>query len=247
HDRQRPKLDVYDSHLFLAVYAVRLEPGSDILRSTEIDVFVTRQALVTVRENDGFDIDEVVKAWDSRPQLAGNGVGYLLYGLLDQVVDGHFDIVQALDGQIEELEDRLFDDTPPGSDLQRHAFALRKNLVGLRRLVLPMREVLAALLRRDLHVVEPALAPYYQDVFDHVLRVTEWTDSLRDLVSNIRETHLSQQGYRLNTIMKKITGVAAVVAVPTMVFGFYGQNVPFPGSEQPVGFWTSTIVTALAC
>ncbi|WP_113698455.1 magnesium transporter CorA family protein [Nonomuraea lactucae] len=246
HDRQRPKLDVYDSHLFLAAYSVRLDEHG-ALDATEIDMFVTRQALVTVRENDRVDIEQVVKAWDASRELAAHGVGYLLHAVLDHLVDGHFEVIQALDEQIEHLEDQLFDGQTPGPGLQRDSFTLRKNLVGLRRYVLPMREVVNTLLRRDLHIVDPALAPYYQDVYDHVLRVTEWTDSLRDLVSNIRETHLSQQGYRLNSIMKKITGVAAIIAVPTMVFGFYGQNIPFPGSEQASGFWTSTIITIAAC
>ncbi|MBB5084835.1 magnesium transporter CorA family protein [Nonomuraea endophytica] len=247
HDRQRPKLDVYDSHLFLAVYAVAPDPDGGLLDSTEIDIFVTRQALVTVRENDRFDIDAVVKSWDTNHNLARYGVGWLLHGLLDAVVDGQFELIQAFDGQVEEMEERLFDDKPLGREWQQQAFALRKNLVDLRRLALPMREVVNSLLRRDLHVVEPPLVPYYQDVYDHVLRVSEWADSLRDLLGNIRETHLTQQGYRLNTVMKRVSSIAAIIAVPTMVFGFYGQNVPYPGSQQPIGFWTSTVLTVVAC
>ncbi|MFC4115169.1 magnesium transporter CorA family protein [Nonomuraea zeae] len=245
HDRQRPKLDVYDSHLFLTVYGERLDPDTGQLDSTEINIFVTRTALVTVRENDQFDIDEVVKRWDASRDLAKHGVGFLLHGLLDVVVDGHFEVIQALDDQIETLEGDLFGEQP-SREMQRHTFALRKSLVQFRRGVLPMREVINSLLRRDLHVVEPPMAPYYQDVYDHVLRVTEWTDSLRDLVSNIRETHLSQQGYRLNTIMKKLTSWAAIIAIPTMITGFYGQNVPYPGADQPIGFWTSSIVIVTA-
>lgn len=245
HDRQRPKLDVYDSHLFLTVYGERLDTDTGQLDSTEINIFVTRTALVTVRENAQFDIDEVVKRWDASRDLAKHGVGFLLHGLLDVVVDGHFEVIQALDDQMESLEEDLFGEQP-SRQLQRHTFALRKSLVQFRRGVLPMREVINSLLRRDLHVVEPPMAPYYQDVYDHVLRVTEWTDSLRDLVSNIRETHLSQQGYRLNTIMKKLTSWAAIIAIPTMITGFYGQNVPYPGADQPIGFWTSSIVIVAA-
>lgn len=245
HDRQRPKLDVYDSHLFLTVYGEQFDPATGQLTSTEINVFITRNALVTVRENDKFDIEEVIRRWDASRDLAKHGVSFLLHGLLDVVVDGHFAIIQALDDQIEALEGELFDEQP-SRELQRHTFALRKSLVQFRRAVLPMREVINSLLRRDLHVVEAPMAPYYQDVYDHVLRVAEWTDSLRDLVSNIRETHLSQQGYRLNAIMKKLTSWAAIIAVPTMITGFYGQNVPYPGSEQPIGFWTSAIIIVTA-
>jgi magnesium transporter len=116
--------------------------------------------------------------------------------------------------------------------------------VLLRRVVVPMREVVNALMRRDLHVVDDAMVPYYQDVYDHVLRVTEWTESLRDLVATILETHLTIQGNRLNSTMKKVTSWAAIIAVPTAVTGFYGQNVPYPGFGDAWGFWSSAILIA---
>ena len=121
-------------------------------------------------------------------------------------------------------------------DVQRRSFEMRKSLVGLRRVLLPMREVVNALLRRDLHIVTDPMQPYYQDVYDHVLRATEWTESLRDLVTTILETHLTVQGNRLNEIMKKLTAYAAIIAVPTAVTGFYGQNVPYPGFGHHWGF-----------
>jgi magnesium transporter len=89
---------------------------------------------------------------------------------------------------------------------------------------------------RDLHVVDEPMMPYFQDVYDHVLRATEWTESLRDLVTTILETHLTIQGNQLNEIMKKLTSWAAIVAVPTAVTGFFGQNVPLPGDGRPEGF-----------
>jgi magnesium transporter len=92
-------------------------------------------------------------------------------------------------------------------------------------------------------VVDPAMLPYFQDVYDHVLRATEWTESLRDLVTTILETHLTVRGNRLNVIMKQVTSWAAIIAVPTAITGFYGQNIPYPGFGQAWGFWTSTLVT----
>ena len=111
----------------------------------------------------------------------------------------------------------------------------------LRRVVLPMREVVNTLMRRDLHVVDEGMALYFQDVYDHVLRATEWTESLRDLVSTILETNITLQGNRMNSIMKKVTSWAAIIAVPTAITGFYGQNVPYPGFAHWSGFVTSTI------
>jgi magnesium transporter len=242
-EHQRPKLDRYASHLFVTAYAVRLDTGSGQLTTCEVAAFITERALVTVRKDELFDIDEVVRRWDASPDLAKYGVGFLLHGLVDYIVDTHFDAVQSLDGQIEALEDQLFDDQPKDREMQRRTFQLRKSLVTLRRVVLPMREVVNSLLRRDLHVVDDAILPYFQDVYDHVLRATEWTESLRDLVTTILETHLTVRGNRLNVIMKQVTSWAAIIAVPTAVTGFYGQNVPYPGFGQIWGFWTSTLVT----
>jgi magnesium transporter len=240
-EHQRPKLDRYDTHLFVTGYAVRLDHSSGRLVTAEVDAFITQHALVTVRKSENFPIDEVVARWDASPDLLKYGTAFLLHGLLDVVVDSHFTAVQALDDAIEDLEDMLFDDRPRSQEVQRRSFEMRKSLVLLRRVVLPMREVVNALMRQDLHIVDPAMVPYYQDVYDHVLRATEWTESLRDLVTTILETNMTIQGNRLNSIMKKVTSWAAIIAVPTAVTGFYGQNVPYPGFGHVAGFWMSTV------
>ncbi len=239
---ERPKLDRYQDHAFLTAYAVGLDAATGRLATSELAAFVTPRALITVRKDPGFDIDAVVARWDGSADLAAHGVGFLLWGLLDVVVDGHFATVQQLDEAIEGLEDLLFDERPHGAEVQRRSFELRKSLVVLRRLVLPMREVVNTLLRRDLGLVDQAMGPYFQDVYDHVLRATEWTESLRDLVSTILETNLTIQGNRLNSVMKKVTSWAAIIAVPTAVTGFYGMNVPYPGFNQHSGFATSMVL-----
>ncbi len=242
---ERPKLDHYSEHLFLNAYAVEVDPATKQLRPHEVSLFITTNALVTVRAEEGFDIDAVVVRWDAMSQLAKSGVGFLLHGLLDYVVDTHFDAAQQLDTEIDSLEDALFDEQGGDVQLQRRTFEVRKSLVDFRRLVLPMREVVNALLRRDLGIVDDTMTPYYQDVYDHVLRVAEWTESLRDLLANIHDTRLTMRGNKLNSIMKKVTSWAAIIAVPTAVTGFYGQNVPYPGFGQVGGFWTSAAIMVM--
>jgi magnesium transporter len=239
HEHQRPKVDRYRDHLFLSAYAVQLDSSLGELTSSEIAAFITPRALITVRKNEGFDIEGLIARWDDVPALAASGVGYLLHGLLDYLVDGHFAAVQSLDDAIEELEDQLFSTTSNGTEVQRRSFELRKSLVLTRRVVLPMREVVNTVMRRDLKLVDETMSPYYQDVYDHVIRATEWTESLRDLVTTIMETRLTIQGNRLNEIMKQLTAWAAIIAVPTAVTGFYGQNVPYPGFQQQWGFYAS--------
>lgn len=242
HPGQRPKLDRYDRHAFLSAYAVRLDEATGELAAFEIGAFLTPRALVTVHQDDSFDIRPVVAVWDANVDLAKHGVAFLVHGLLDSVVDGHFAAVQSLDDQIEDLEDLLFVPTSEQEDVQRRSFQLRKTLVQLRRVVLPMREVVNSLLRRDLHLVDEAMVPYFQDVYDHVLRATEWTESLRDLVTSVLETNLTVQGNRLNIITKKVTSWAAIIAVPTAITGFYGQNVPYPGFSREWGFVMSLVL-----
>jgi magnesium transporter len=236
HEHERTKLDRYQSHVFLTAYAVHLDESTGELALSELSAFVTGQALITVRKDDGLDIGSVVSYWDNNPDLAKEGVGYLLYGLLDHVVDGYFAAVQALDDHIEGIEDLLFADNPRDQRaVQRRSFELRKSLVTLRRVVLPMREVVNGVFRRDLGIVGESLMPYYQDVYDHVLRATEWTESLRDLVTTILETNLTVQANRMNVITKKVTSWAAIIAVPTFVTGFYGMNVPYAGFGKAWG------------
>jgi magnesium transporter len=245
HTGQRAKLDHYPEHLFIAAYALDVEPETKRLRDHAVSVFITRNALVTVRTDDTFDIDAVVARWDAEAELAASGVSFLLHGLLDYVVDTHFDAVQELDDEVEALEDQLFDEVTTDASLQRRTFEIRKSLVTMRRLVLPMREVVNSLLRGALDIVDARMSPYYQDVYDHVLRVSDWTDSLRELLANILETRLTIRGNRLNVIMKKVTSWAAIIAVPTAVTGFYGQNVPYPGFQETWGFWASAVIMVL--
>jgi magnesium transporter len=250
-EAERTKATVYNTHTFFTVYAVQiveLSPGDDArttLSTHRISGFVLPRGLITVRLSPYFDIEKVSQRWDELGGLE-HGVGALVHGLLDFVVDGHFEAVQVLDDGIELIEDDLFADTAPRNGLQRKTFSLRKDLVELRRVVLPMREVVSAIQHRRLDAkTAPELDPRYADLYDHVLRVSEWTESLRDMVTTVFETNLSLQDARLNNVMKKLTGWAAIIAVPTAVTGFYGQNVTYPGIETVAGFLTSTAVIVL--
>ena len=237
---QRPKLEPYAGHQFLVAYAAWYDPAEHELVTSEIDVFFSRRWMVTVRKEPVFDIGPVLAAWNANAALAKHGTAFLLHGLLDVVIEGHFAVIERLDDEIEKLEDRLFGADGSGIDTQRRSFELRKALVALRRVVLPMREVVNGLMRRETFPIDAELVPYYQDLFDHVLRAAEWTDSLRDLISTLLETHLTIQGNRLNEVMKRLTSYAAIVAVPTAVAGIYGMNVRlYPAPGTVAGWWVA--------
>jgi magnesium transporter len=238
-EHQRPKVDYYDSHLFLSCHSVRVDSDVGDLGATEIDAFVGPRWLITVRQDEHFDMTPVVARWDRSAELVKCGTGFLLYGLLDIVIDGYFDATQVFDDYYDDVSEGLFADVPLDPNHQRQWFEMRRALVKFHRLVVPMREAISGLMRRDHDVVGEVLYPYFQDVYDHVLRVAESTDALRDLVSTIVETNLSLRDFRQNQIMKKVTSWAAVIAVPTLITGFYGMNVPYPGFARHWGYYTS--------
>ncbi len=251
-DGQRTKATRYANHTFLTVYATGVAPivPGDIesrLLIARISIFVLPNAVATVRhENNSshtvFDIDEVVRRWDDNSDLLGEGSPALLHELLDVVVEGHFDAIQQLDDAVESLEDGLFDDTGSNRTIQRNTYRLRKELVELRRIVLPMREVVNTIRRSD--TVERD--GWYDDLYDNVIRAAEWTESLRDMITTVFETNLSLQDARLNIVVKKLTGWAAIIAVPTLVTGWYGQNIPYPGFSQVSGVVTSALLSVIA-
>lgn len=250
--RERPKATRHASHTFLTCYTATLVEGAQGLPALavgRISAFVMPRGLITVRVARGaeVDMDEVVRRWED-DGLLGHGVGALVHGLLDVLVDGHFDAVQAMDDRLEELEDLLFSETVRTREIQVRVFALRKALVSLRRVVLPMREVVAAVMRqRLLDEAGPsrALDGEFADLYDHVLRAAEWTESLRDMVSSVFETNLSLQDARLNTIMKKLASWGAIIAVPTAVTGWFGQNLPYWGFSEPWGLWQSVVLIVI--
>ena len=242
---QRPKLDHYASHLFLSCHAVAVSDDCQ-LDEYEVNAFVDTRWIVTVRKDARFDVDTMIQRWDRSPALARHGINFLLYGLLDVVIDGYFDAVQRFDEFYDTVSDGIFSETPLDPTKQRHWFEMRRALVRFHRLAVPMREVVTGLMRRERSPVPDELYPYFQDVYDHIIRVTEATDSLRDLVNTIVETNISLRDYRQNQIMKKVTSWAAIIAVPTLITGFYGMNVPYPGEGRAWGVVVSLILIVLA-
>lgn len=232
---QRPKLDHYATHLFLAAHAVTLDTTVPALNVSEIDFFIGDRWVITVRKENGFDMGQVIERCDRVADLAHTGVAFVVYALLDVVLDGYFDVIEEFDEYYDGVADEIFNERPLQPDEQRQWFQVRQALVKFHRLAFPLREALSSLIRREQGLVGQEIQPYYHDLYDHVLRITESTDSLRDLVSTIVETNLSLRDYRQNQVMKKVTSWAAIIAVPTLITGYYGMNVPYPGFARDWG------------
>ncbi|MFF0814853.1 magnesium transporter CorA family protein [Rhodococcus sp. NPDC003318] len=240
--RQRPRLVRFRDHSLLHTRAVRFDAATDRLDGTDLSIFILPRALITIRGDERFALDPILADWDDNPDLVAYGVGFLLHTVLDAVVDGYFEAIDTLDDQIQSLEDELLLGGGPKNAVQLRSFVLRKAVAHLGRAVLPMNEAFSALLRQGAHVLDGEMVPYYQDVYDHTLRATERIDGLRDTIESILATHLAMQGNSLNEIMKKLTAWAAIIAIPTGVTGYFGQNVPFPGFGESAGFWLSAVL-----
>lgn len=246
--RERPKASWHANHLFLTCYSTRLAPPAQgevaELEVGRVSAFVLGDALITVRPDDRVDMDAVLARWADEGVL-DHGVAALVHGLLDHLVDGHFETIETMDDQLEQLEDLLFDPAIRTREIQQRVFGLRKALVELRRVVLPMREVVASVMRfrsERARSLSSELDGHFNDLYDHVIRAAEWTESLRDMVSSVFETNLSLQDARLNEVMKKLAAWAAIIAVPTAVTGWFGQNLPYPGFGAASGLLQSVVL-----
>ena len=234
---ERPKSLRYGEILFVTAYTVT-EDGS----TSRISMFLFAHGVLTVRLGLGFDVEGVADAIAENADLLRFGPHALELMLLDAVVDGYTARITAVDEKLDDVESILFDNR--SSDrVSQVAFELHKNVGELRRIVLPMRDVVGSLLRRVSAATEKHdLLPYAEDVYDHTMRAADWTEGLRDAVESVRSTNLALVDNQLNTVMKKLTSWAAIIAVPTAITGYFGQNIPYPGFGKEWGFWVSLLM-----
>lgn len=220
---QRAKLDRFPSHAFLVAYA-RAEDGD----MSEVDFFVGANWLLTVRElndhGESFPIDGA-RARYERTRQVDRKVGYLLYTLMDSLVDGYFSEADKVEDRLELIEEDLFEHGPPADgSLQQELLTLRRELIVFRRRVVPLRDVVLSLLRREIPWIEEQAILYFEDVLDHLLRVTDQIDTQRELMGNVVDASLALSSNRMNEVMKKMTSWGAILIVATLVAGIYGMN-----------------------
>ena len=217
--QQRPKLEHYPTHAFLVVYSGGFQ---------EVDVFVGRHWLVTVRER-----DDEGRTWDNAgararferltPEVAT--AGFLLYVLLDELVDEYFLAADEAEDVLEQVEEAILDGSGHQlGDIHNQLFAVRRRLVRFRRIAIPLRDVVSALLRGEVKAVDEAARVHLQDVHDHVLRVVDQLDAQRELVGNAVDANLAMMSNRMNEVMKRMTSWGAILLGSTLVAGIYGMN-----------------------
>lgn len=234
---QRPKLDTYAEQQIIVTYEV-LEPSEPDrhFELGELHLFAGPGYLVSVRWQDSPAIKEVERRFRDRPDAVARTPGSLVYAILDAALDGFFPLLDRLTDKIEDLEGVILAGGR-STDTLRIILALKRKLLELRRSLAPQRDVANALLRRDLPLVDDTSAPYFQDLYDHTIRVLDQLDLQRDLLASALEANLSVTSNNLNAIMKRLTAFTVVLMVPTLIAGIYGMNFHgMPELSWPLGY-----------
>ena len=244
---QRPKLELYEESLFVVLRTAHLEPSSRHLEFGETHVFLGRNYVVTVRHGSLRSHIGVRQRCESTPHLLAKGPGYVLYALMDFVVDQYLPIVQQIEEEVEDLEDVIFGESANGEATQR-VYQLKRDLLALRRTISPLVEVCNRLMRFELPHIPNDTQVYFRDVYDHIVRLNETIDAQRELLTTALEAHLSIMSHAQNEHMKRITAWAAMIAVPTMIAGIYGMNFRhMPELGWTYGYQASIAVMVAAC
>jgi magnesium transporter len=237
---QRDKYVHYEHHVFLVAHGVELDVDGADLRLVELDVFIGDQWLVTVHRGAGDLVERIVQRWTKARHYAGCHVGVAVYALLDVVVDGYFETIDRFEAFYDQAADQVFGESPIEPNKHRHWFEMRRSLNQFDRIVGPLTDALNAVVEQDLERFGPQSAPYLRDAEGELVRASAEVDSLRELVDHLVDANLVLRDYRQNVVMKKVTSWAAIIAVPTLITGFYGMNVPYPGSGETWGVITSS-------
>jgi magnesium transporter len=206
-----------------------------------MSLFVGANFLVSVHQGPIEAIDNTIKRWQQNEEQFGRDVGVLLYELLDAIVDDYFPVIDQLAERVEDIEQQIFERFR--SDALQDVFGLKRDLLNVRRIVAPERDVLNILIRREVPIFERNTILYLQDVYDHIVRITDSIDTYRDLLSSALDAFLSVQSNRLNQILKVLTIASIVLMTDALIAGIYGMNFDYmPILHSPYGFAISIVL-----
>lgn len=240
---QRPKIDIYPEYYFVVFYALAYPSEEASLKTDEIHIFLGSNFVVTTHEGDLPELDEVWSRWQRHSDVVGADIGSLLYEILDRIVDDYFPVVDTIAERVEALETRIFEsfDKAALSDI----FSLKKDLLTLRRIVAPERDVLNVLLRRDPPILPATSMIFFQDIYDHCLRVLDSVDTYRDLLTSALDGYLSIQSNNLNEVMRRLTVISTIFLPLTFLTGFFGMNFEGLPFANGLVFWGALLVMLL--
>ena len=239
----RPKIHDYGDYSYLVFYAIAWAKNQDEqeradFELAEIDCIVGPDYIVTVHHAPVAPFEDLRSRWQKHPQMMKTGPAYLLYELMDEVLDDYFPALEALDARIDAIENRLFNAQQNGENsITAEVFALKRDLLQIRQVAGPTRDVVNILLRRDAETGGKNFA-YFQDLYDHASRVVEMTDTFRDVLSGALDAFLAIESNRMNSVMKTLTSASIILLVPNLVAAIYGMNFRFmPETQMRYGYF----------
>ena len=243
---QRPKVELYGNSVFVVLRTAQINNKRHI-EFGETHFFVGPNFIVTVRHGSGVPYAEVRARCESVPHLLSKGQGFALYSIMDFIVDRYYPVVQEMEIELQAIEDKIFKEKPDRSTTEQ-IYELKRELLEVKRAVSPVVDVCNRLMRLEIECIAEETRPYFRDVYDHAVRINEMVDHTRELLNTAMEANFSLISISQNDISKKFAGWAAIIALPTMIAGFYGMNFKFmPELEWQYGFYTVIIFTVAAC
>jgi magnesium transporter len=233
--KERPKIDAYDGYYFIVFYAINYRTDERNIELQPLHLFVGRNYLVSVHRGEFRQVQETITRWRAPNSPLGNNVGALLYALLDSIVDDYFPLADHISERIDDLEDEIFQRRST-SAIQK-IFQLKRQLLNVRRVIAPERDVLNVLLRREMPIFGERDLIYLQDIYDHIVRITDSVDAYRELLASALDGHLSLQSNKLNEILKVLTITSIILMSDALIAGIYGMNFQFmPELAWPYGY-----------
>jgi magnesium transporter len=221
HGHQRPKIEEYGDQLFVVMHTV--EVAGEELSVGEVDVFVGRNFVLSVRSRTERGFQDVRARAEREPDLLRHGAGFVLYALMDAIVDRYFPVLDAVEMQLEEVEEHLFSGTSPRENIEA-LYYVKQKLTTLKHAVSPLLEHVGKLYGGRVPMVCAGLGEYFRDVYDHLFRINQSIDSARETVNTAIQVALAMVNMGHGEITKRLAAYAALVAVPTMIAGVYGMN-----------------------
>ncbi len=244
HGHQRPKIDEYGDSVFAVLHIV--EPRGDDIDVAELSIFAGPNYVLSVRKGTEHGFIAVRERAEREPELLRHGAGFVLYALMDNVVDRYFPVVDALEVELEQLEGRIF----AGAMAQRNIeelYHLKHKVMVVRHAVEPLIEVTYRLYGGRVPQVCMGTQEYFRDIHDHLLRVSQALDGLRDMVGTAMSVNLSLITLAENEVTKKLASYAALIAVPTLIAGIEGMNFKFmPELDWALGYPLSIALMTVA-
>jgi magnesium transporter len=231
-----PRIDDWGDYLYLVLHSIRFDPlVEDPLKTDELDVFLGKNFLVTY-QNVSIPIVEKVRNYLERDsRFLERGADHLFYKLADDLIGDIMPIVDQMDDEIDTLEDMMFKST--SRKLLARIFTLKRSLLHMRQVLMPQREVFNKLARGDDHVIDPQERVFFRDIYDHLVRLYDISESLRDLIGGVLETYLSVINNRMNDVMKTLTIITTLFMPISFLTGFFGMN--FFAADPPYSAWTT--------